>query len=378
MPTSHAQTPGFLFAGGGTGGHLYPGLAIAEEIAVILGRPAEVMFLTSTRAIDATVMREAGVAFTPIPAAPPSLHPMRLARFIRSWGGGVRATRAAIRAMRERAGSVVMIATGGFVSAPAVQGARAEKVPVVLVNLDATPGKANRWIARRAAQAFTQMPVEGAFAASWTLVPPIVRSGARPPGDAAHCRRLLGLSPDRPVLMITGGSQGAGSINLLMAAFVRERAGLLSGWQVLHQCGHKDEDTLREAYAAASVPAVVRAFEPALGVWWGAASVAVSRSGAGSVAEAWSAGVPSVLLPYPYHRDQHQKANAARLVEAGGAKVVTDRIQASATMGEFAAAIEPLLTRPEARSAMVKALRGLGPADGAARVARAVLDLARR
>jgi UDP-N-acetylglucosamine:LPS N-acetylglucosamine transferase len=65
-------------------------------------------------------------------------------------------------------------------------------------------------------------------------------------------------------------------------------------------------------------------------------------------------------------------------VEAGGAKVVTDRIQASATMGEFAAAIEPLLTRPEARSAMVKALRGLGPADGAARVARAVLDLARR
>lgn len=362
----------FLFAGGGTGGHLYPGLAIREHLAR-LAPDARFLFLCSDRPLDAEILAREGVAYQAIPARPLALRPAGLARFLMSWGSAVRAARGAIRQARERDTPVDLVAMGGFVAAPAAQGARAERCPVTLVNLDAAPGKANRWIARRAGRIVTAAAVPNA---NWTTVPPIVRSGAVAPGPPEECRRLLGLDPGRKTLLVTGASQGARSLNQLALGLVdRERRAFASDWQVIHQTGKGEEESIRAAYRVAGVPAVVEAFFPRMGVAWGAADLAVSRAGAGSVAEAWANRVPVVFLPYPFHRDRHQQLNAQPLEEAGGAMVVEDRVHEQANLAEAGRVITELMGDAEARSEMREALARLGPVDGAERVARLLLGL---
>lgn len=383
MPTaSDSSSRAFIFAGGGTGGHLYPGIAVAEQLRMTLGDRARFLFLTSDRSIDATVMRAGGEGFDwiPLPARPPSVHPVRLLRFAAGWRPAVGVAMQAIDTMRQGAAYTVLVSTGGFVSAPAVRAAMRLHVPVAMLNLDATPGKANLLVARVAARAgvFTQMPVPGRFAANWTLVPPIVRAAALHTESPAQCRARLGLDPARPVLLFTGGSLGAASINHAALALCRTHAADLSGarWQVLHQCGGKDEHDLRAGYDALGLSALVAPFVSDMGRWWGAADIAVSRAGAGSVAEAWANRVPTVFMPYPYHKDQHQKANAQRLVSVGGALVIDDLIEPARTLPALDGALLPLVRNPARRESMRAALTALGPADGARRVAEALIALA--
>ncbi len=393
----------FIFAGGGTGGHLYPGLAIARELTERGGAGVHVQFVCSDRPLDAEILTKEGVEFVALGARPFSLRPRGLVAFCASWGRAVRQAREGIRdaahphggraANRDGKGEhsrhgVHVVAMGGFVAAPVVQAARVERCPVALVNLDAVPGKANRWIARHSARVFTAARVAGAspphppaFAAAWQHVRPIVRREAVGLGGAGTCRGRVGLDPHRHTFMVTGGSQGARSINDLMVRFVEERGATLragagghGGWQVLHQSGKGEADRLREAYAKAGVPARVEEFSDAMGDWWGAADVAVSRAGAGSVAEAWANCVPIVLLPYPHHRDEHQRLNAEVLVEAGGAVVAHDRVEAAANMATAGKVIGELLLDAPRRDTMRGALERLGPADGAVTVARALLD----
>lgn len=372
----------FLFAGGGTGGHIYPGLAIAEalgRLAPAAGRGAvEAKFLCSDRGIDARILSQAGVAFFAVAAKPLGLRPRTLVRFLRGWGPTIRSARAEVRAARARGLEPAVVAMGGFVAAPCAQAARAERCPLWLVNLDAVPGKANRWIAGRVApgKLLTSAPVGSAFARSWRVVPPIVRAGtALSAMTRAEARTGLGLNPQTPTLMVSGGSQGAASVNLLMAALARSRPGALSGWQVLHQSGEDDNTALENAYTVAGVKAVVTRFVSAMGVWWRAADLAVGRCGAGTVAEAWANGVPAVFLPYPFHRDQHQRANAAPLVSAGAAVVCDDLVSAEANLPVAGAVIADLLTDGARREGMRQSAERLGPADGAERVARALLGL---
>jgi UDP-N-acetylglucosamine--N-acetylmuramyl-(pentapeptide) pyrophosphoryl-undecaprenol N-acetylglucosamine transferase len=363
--------PVFVFAGGGTGGHLFPGLAIAEEI--VKRQPeARCVFLCSDRAIDTQILGSAQLAGRPVefivlPAKPAIMRPIGLARFLASWGPSVRKTRALLR---KAGGPAKLISMGGFVAAPAVRAALAEHVPVVLVNLDAVPGKANRWIARRARHVFTAVvPVQTYGRVQWVEVPPIVRAGGLASRSAAECRRMLGLDPAKPTLLVTGASQGAGSINRMMVRFVGADASRLVGWQVVHQTGREGVEEVRSAYQGAGIPALVEPFFDTMGLAWGAADLAVSRAGAGSVAEAWANHIPTIFLPYPYHKDEHQRFNALPLEEAGGAIVVTDRIDPAANLAEAGAVLAARLADEAARWTMRRALHALGPADGAARVA---------
>lgn len=377
---SSGGTDVVIFAGGGTGGHLYPGMAIAEELrarAASAGRSLECLFVCSDRPIDARILTDAGERFRPIGARPVGLRPATLARFLNSWGRAVRDCRAIIRESRLRAGPgrVALVAMGGFVAAPAAMAARCERLPVTMFNLDAVPGKANRWIARRAARVISTYPVAGR--PDWSVIPPIVRRGALTADTRQDCRRAEGLDPERPTLMVTGGSQGALTVNQTVAAVAR--SGALAGWQVLHQCGTADPGAggsrgeLVEVYRAAGVPAVVAEFTRHMGRWWGAADLAVSRAGANSVAEAWANRVPAVFLPYPFHRDQHQRLNAVVLEQSGAAVIATDAVEPAANAAGAAQAIARLLRDPAALSVMRSALDRLGPADGAARAAAAIL-----
>jgi len=371
MPTRRA----FIFAGGGSGGHLYPGLAIAERIAE-RDPDAETLFICSDKPLDGRLLAAEGAAFRPIPARPFSPRPLALLRLLRNWGACIRLSREAIRELRREDLDVSVVAMGGYVAAPAVRAARVERAPVTLVNLDATPGKANRWIARCAAQRFTAAPIDG-VGADWTVVPPIVRRAAVADAPAQECRRRIGLDPELPTLLVTGASQGATSINALLAALADARPELFSGWQVYHQSGEKEGDMgprgLGEAYEAAGVRAVIEPFCHDMAAAWGGADLAVSRCGAGNVGEVWANAVPTLFLPYPFHRDQHQKHNARPLVEAGGAELVEDRVDPRANLEHAGDALAALLSDAPKRERMREALRRLGPADGADRVAAALL-----
>ena len=363
------STPTFIFAGGGTGGHLYPGLAIAERLRARLPT-ARVLFLCSDREIDRKVLEPDAGPFAALPARPFAVGLRPLCRFVSSWPGAVRAARAAIREAA-RAGPVRVIALGGFVAAPAVQGARAERVPITLVNLDAAPGKANRWIAKRIGSGTAFSTVADAAHPSWRLLAPIVRSGATAMCDKPSCRRELGLNPDAPVLMVTGGSQGAASVNRLIAAIAQHRPGAFNArsWQVLHQTGKDEEADPRAAYERAGIRALVAPFTRQMGLWWGAADLAVPRSGAGAVAEAWCNRVPCVFLPYPHHADDHQRLNAQELERRRAAIVCNDRVEPAANMADAGTVIAGLLEHPACLASMAAAAAGLPPADGATVIA---------
>ncbi|MCW5777571.1 MAG: UDP-N-acetylglucosamine--N-acetylmuramyl-(pentapeptide) pyrophosphoryl-undecaprenol N-acetylglucosamine transferase, partial [Phycisphaeraceae bacterium] len=208
----------------------------------------------------------------------------------------------------------------------------------------------------------------------WASIAPVVRKSAIAPGDRASCRRSLGLDPDRPTLLVTGASQGASSVNLFMAQFVREHTNKLAGWQVLHQTGPKDGDAVREAYERVGVQARVVDFVNPMGPAWGAVDLAVARAGAGTVAEVWANRVPTVFMPFPYHRDQHQRHNAEPLEMAGGAIIAADLIEPPRNMTTAGIALADLLRDAGRRDAMRAALASLGPVDGAARVAEAMLQ----
>lgn len=376
--SSNTPNRAFVLAGGGTGGHIFPNLAIAEQIESLLGHRPRCVFAVSRRPLDAQILKDESREFEAIPAEPLALRPRGLLKFLNSWGRSVRAARALIQKLKREHGRVDVVATGGFVSAPVAQAARVERVPVTLVNLDATPGRANRWIARHAARVFTAAETPSV---NWPVIRPIVRAAALAPGDARMCRKKLGLDPDRPVLLVTGASQGAGSINKLLVAMIEKHAADFAsrGWQVIHQTGPrtgaKDMDDSRAAMKSAGIPAVVEPFFREMGVAWGAADLAISRSGAGSVAEAWANATPSVFLPYPYHKDQHQRANAAALVRAGACVIEDDLVDAEQNLGHAGAAVLSLMRDDAKRDAMKSALKSLGPADGARAVATALLDV---
>ncbi len=371
-----AQCLTVLFAGGGTGGHLYPGLAIAESLPTALAEAAQStesrpIFLCSDRAIDRSILERAKVPFEVIPAKPLIARPGGLVKFALALPKAIGRARAIIRREREAGHRVIMVAMGGFVAAPCVRAARLERLPIVLVNLDAIPGKANEWIARRVDRVLTAAPVTRP---GWQTIGPIVRTAARPPGTPAHCRSAFGLDPERPTLLVTGGSQGAKSLNEFLVAFVQRHAESLNGWQVIHQTGAGDTKPVETAYARETIPAAVFEFLNPIGPAWGAASLAVCRSGAGTVAEAWTSACPALFLPYPHHADMHQMANAQSLCDAGAAVIEKDLIDPTSNVTRAGQTLASLLADHDRLARMKRAAESLGPADGARTAAAAIVQ----
>lgn len=367
-----------FFAGGGTGGHIFPALAIAEELTDMAAgsgqadepRELRCTVLCSQRPIDAGILSRRHVPHEALPARPPGWQPGAAWRFATGWVASVRRVRAMLAAARSVGAVVKLVALGGFVAPPAVRAAVLEHVPVMLVNLDAVPGRANRWIARRAQHVVTTAEVG---IPTWQRIHPIVRREAVAAGDAGMCRRALGLDPFRRTLLVTGASQGARSINRLMVRLLDEQRPVFAGWQVIHQTGAGDQEEAALAYARADVPAHVVPFLDRMGLAWGSADVALCRAGAGTVAEAWANRIPAVFLPYPYHRDRHQRFNAQPLVSAGGAVVVEDCVDDARNAANAGLVLTTLLGDPDRLAAMQAAMRSLPPADGARRVAELLL-----
>lgn len=361
--------PTVLFAGGGTGGHIVPNLAVVDRLRE-MGVAFTPHFLVSGRAIDAKVMAGRDLAFTQISAQPLSLHPQKLLSFTRNLFGGAKSQ--ALRAMRETHAKAV-VATGGFVSAPVVLAARQAGIPLALVSLDAVPGKANQWVAPLATKHFSAYPVPGG---KTEVVGPLLRLGVVSRKKPEQAREALGMDPHKSLLLVFGGSQGGGTVNQAMAELAGRQMtrNALKDWQVLHLTGEADFLACQAAWAACQkatgLEVRVEPFLNGLSDAWAAASVALCRAGAGSVGEAWAAGVPCVFMPYPWHKDQHQKLNALPLEKAGGAITLTDLKETQANARQLEETLVPLLARPDKVAQMRRALFAHPPGDGALALAQ--------
>jgi UDP-N-acetylglucosamine--N-acetylmuramyl-(pentapeptide) pyrophosphoryl-undecaprenol N-acetylglucosamine transferase len=363
-----------LFAGGGTGGHIYPNIAILERHRERAGVDAASHFLLSDRPGDAQTAGKLGLAFTasPVRPVPGRPWPHLVISFLLAWRRGVAQARAVIERERVRA----VVATGGFVSGPAIVAARELGIPRALVNLDAVPGKANRRLHRSASKVFSTYATPMLPGAEHVGLP--LRRASLCDLDSTAARAELGFDRDRPLVFVTGATHGAESVIRAMMALVadREHARRFAGWQVLHQCGTFDPVALQRAYDDAGIDARAVAYLDRMGLAWRAADVAIGRAGAGSVAEAWANATPTIFLPNPYHRDAHQRKNADPLVAAGGALVVDDLVEPAANVAALAPVLARLMDDAAERVRMSDALRRSCPPDGAVRIAEWIAEVA--
>ena len=360
----------FIFAGGGSGGHISPGLAIAERLSEIAPEERS-LFVCSQRAIDASMLTEAGAEFVPVPASPPTFKPAGAVKFWRNFAQSKRLVKRLIRQRNVKA----VVTLGGFVAAPAVSAANACGVPVVLVNLDTPPGRANVWMAKRSDIVISaiDLPTMPDFASEVVGMPIRRRAVAR--FDMAECRLRLGTPANLPHLFVTGASQGATSINAFMIALANAQPDIFRGWHVYHLTGHGAEADVRQAYADAGISATVKPFLIDIGLAWGAADLAVSRAGASSVAEAAANAVATIFLPYPYHKDMHQRHNAQPLVDLGGAVIAVDQVDPHRNVDSIGPMLRSLLEDQTRRQAMREQLKSNPPVDAASCIARRLIDL---
>ncbi len=367
-----------LFAGGGSGGHIAPGLAIAERLAE-LDPTVRCVFACSMRAVDAHMLSDAGRTFFPLAAAPLSKRPREMLHFVLATKRAISQAKALIRA--EHINRVALL--GGFVAAPVAWAASRIGVPTTLVNLDVPPGKANRWIGRRATDIISAIPVppidnhplpglEGPFDRHVVATP--VRRCAISSRSQSDCRTALKLAPDRRTLLVTGASQGSTSINQFITAVACDHHDWLHGWQVLHLAGSDETEPIAANYRSNTIPAVVLPFLDDMSLAWGAADLAISRAGANSVAEVAANRIPTLFLPYPWHEDRHQWHNAQPLADRGAAVIIDDLIEPQRNLQSIGPTMRSLLCDNAQRAAMHSALALMQPADGAAIIAQHLLD----
>ena len=350
------EGPLFAFAGGGTGGHLYPAIAVAEALRRRRS-DARFVFFGTRRRIDRQILDQVECDFVEQDLPPLSLVPWRALSALVGF-------RRACRACRERfavARPAAVIGTGGLASVPPVREAARAGIPTALFNPDAIPGKANRHLASLADCVFVQFEESAAHFPRGTNV---VVSGCpvRPEFYSATREagiKRFGLDPRRKTLLITGASQGARTVNQAVVANADFLAAH-TGWQTLHLTGDADYELVADAYRGHDCAVQVVAYTHHMAEAMAAADLIVSRAGASTLAEIIAVGRASVLMPYPFHRDQHQSANAGCLARVGGAQVVTDAIDAAVNAPVLRAVLDELMRSGDACGIMADAVRAVG------------------
>jgi UDP-N-acetylglucosamine--N-acetylmuramyl-(pentapeptide) pyrophosphoryl-undecaprenol N-acetylglucosamine transferase len=362
-----------LFAGGGTGGHLYPGVAVAQALRRIFPE-ANPLFLCTKREIDRSILGPTGFEFIEQPIVPPRRSIGGLLQFFRSW----RETKDLLkRVLRERKPAAVL-GLGGYAAGVSVRIASQKRIPTAILNPDVIPGKANQFLARYVSAICAQFEATRTYLAAAQQSKlritgcPIRSEIQNLPGRVEAAARL-GLDPARSTLLITGASQGAATVNEAVIAALN---GInLQGWQILHLAGKDHAAKVREAHRAANIDAGVIDFTPAMADVWAVADLAISRAGASSVAELCACGVASILMPYPFHKDMHQRANAKVLADAGAAVLFDDEIEAAKNSARLKPILQSLLHDATRRAAMSAAARSLAKPDAAEQVAKVMIEM---
>jgi len=321
--------PRIIFAGGGTGGHLYPALAVAEGLKRRFAG-FEALFVGTRSGLESSVIEETGFAIRYISS-----------RGVRGRGlPGKMVTIAFLlvgffQAMRivRSFGPDLVFGSGGYASAAVVFAASALRRPIVLQEQNSIPGLANRLLASKASRIYLGFERaaerfgdhEGLLFTGNPLRESIVR-----PRDARP-REAFGLEEGSPVLLVFGGSQGASRLNRAAVEYLEGHAGA----QAIIQTGTRDFGWVKERLGGLGPRAYVAPYIADIDLAYRAATVALARAGALSVSELAAVGLPSILVPYPFAADDHQRSNAELLVEAGGAVLLEDRDLDGAALSEL-------------------------------------------
>ncbi|WP_440996895.1 undecaprenyldiphospho-muramoylpentapeptide beta-N-acetylglucosaminyltransferase [Arhodomonas sp. SL1] len=354
-----------LILAGGTGGHVFPALAVAEELR---RRDIPVAWMGTRRGLEARVVPESGIPFHPIAV-----------RGLRGRGpmDAVTAPAMLLRALAQAIRVVtrlrprLVLGMGGYVAGPGALAAWLLRRPLVIHEQNAVPGMTNRRLARLATRVLTgfDRPFPGAPAARFTGNPVRADVCRLPPPQ----ERFAGREGGAARLLVLGGSLGAKALNEAVPAAV---TALAAGRRPLvrHQAGERTLDLARQAYADAGIDAEVTPFIEDMAGAYGWADLVICRAGALTVAELAAAGVGSILVPYPHAVDDHQAANAGYLTEAGAAEMIRQQDLAVDGLGRR---LDALLGDRGALETMARRARERGRPEAASTVASACLEVAR-
>ncbi|MFT3789349.1 MAG: UDP-N-acetylglucosamine--N-acetylmuramyl-(pentapeptide) pyrophosphoryl-undecaprenol N-acetylglucosamine transferase [Tepidisphaeraceae bacterium] len=377
MPTS----PTILFAGGGSGGHLYPGISVAQALLEIVP-DAKPIFLCTTRDIDATILKHTGFEFVRQPIVPIRRTIGGLLKFWTSW----RQTKDLVKSILRDRKPAAILGLGGYAAGVAVETASKRGIPAAILNPDVIPGKANQYLLQCVQKVCLQfdatrphVPSSAQGKLETTGCPIRTDITARPSREQASAN--LGLDPLLHTLVITGASQGAVTVNdavlesLKRICRDRGEGKRLQGWQILHLAGKDNAESVRAEYRALEIDASVLDFTPNMADVWSVAELAISRSGASTCAELTACHVPSVLMPYPFHADMHQLENAKVLQNAGAAEIVLDQKDRQKNADLLRPVIESLLYDAPRRKALAEGARKLARPDAARAVAQTLVEM---
>lgn len=349
-----------VIVAGGTGGHLFPGIAAAKEFE---SRQVEVAFLTTPKAVTGEILTRYGLAWEAV--ASRALKGEGFVSRLRTYTGlpgYIREARARLKELKPD----LVLGMGGYAAGPVGAAAWSLGLPLAIHEQNSVPGVTNRWLARLASRIFLSFPdPAGHFPkdkAVWTGNPIREEFFVSPP-----------LRPDTPfTVLIMGGSQGAHHLNVEVLAALPRLAALRDGLRFLHLTGDADYDLVAEGYRDAGFAAEVAAFNPDVASLMARAHFLVCRSGASTLAELTARGRAAILVPYPFAANNHQEMNARFLESAGAAQVILNK---DFTGGIFAAKIEQLMGDPETLSHMEAASRSLAKPQAAREIVQGCLEL---
>jgi UDP-N-acetylglucosamine--N-acetylmuramyl-(pentapeptide) pyrophosphoryl-undecaprenol N-acetylglucosamine transferase len=361
-----------IIAGGGTGGHLYPGIAVAEELKKLF-RDAEVIFIGAKKGIEAKV----------VPVEGYHIKLLDVEGFVR-----VSVWRKIVALFKFLNGFLdvfffirkfapdIVIGTGGYASFLPVAAAWFLSVPVVILEQNTIPGSANLLLARLAKKVcatyegtLSYFPMDRALLTGNPIRESIL-SGKRP-----EAFQLFSLKSDRFTILVFGGSRGARSINNAVVESLAHLEDIRDSIQFLHQTGEDDYETVRSGYQERGYSGTITPFIYKMQHAYAVCDVVVSRAGATTLAEITSVGAPSILIPYPYSAGGHQEANAVRLAENGAAVVIREGDLSGSALAKK---IRELYGDQHKRKTLKSGALALGRPHAAARVAEVAASLIKR
>ncbi len=395
-----SNSPTVVFSGGGTAGHLFPGLAVAHRLAKMAPN-LKIVFAGSGREQEQRLIHEAGFEYVTIrcQAAPRRLR--QVASFLVASLSGYRTAR---RFLAQNPVQVV-VGLGGYASVPLAQAAAQCRIPLILLEQNAVPGRANRWLAKRSdvlCSAFAEVkhylpprchwrvtgnPVRESFLTISQAESVLARagrafhgahpqSGIRPPWPPLPSKHAATTNAveSPPVqgpkqLLVLGGSRGARWLNTNVPLALAELKKHMAGWRVVHQTGHDDCETTTAIYGRLEIDASVQPFITDVAKTLAASDAVVCRAGGTTLAELAVSGTPAVLVPYPHAADDHQRKNAEVYTEAGACFLLDQRDVTDRPEQSLAAQILPLIANRKTRETMADRMRVMAHPDAAADIA---------
>jgi UDP-N-acetylglucosamine--N-acetylmuramyl-(pentapeptide) pyrophosphoryl-undecaprenol N-acetylglucosamine transferase len=351
-----------VIAGGGTGGHIIPALAIANELRVSFG--ADILFIGTPRGLESRLVPQAGYQLSLIKVGQlKNVSVFTRARTLLDLPLGIIHCRALLSRFRPHA----VIGVGGYASGPAMAAAILERIPTLAFEPNAYPGLANRLVGKHVSAAAVNFPAAARYFrnAEVTGIPvreEFFRLPPRPRGAPLH-------------LLVFGGSQGARVLNTILPQIASSLLAMVPGLTILHQAGARHAKETLAAYMASTAPSSrwqVYDFLDDMPSRFAAADLVLSRSGASTVAELAAAGKPSLLIPFPQAADDHQRKNAEALIEVGAARML---LEADVTKDLLLASLVTLLNDRPALDAMSARARTLAHPDAVRSIVHMVLAL---